>query len=405
MAVLRYGNNSSIELTLAADVIPGEVGIARGEPLADLGQAVPAALADPLDYPPLAQSILPADRVVLALDHGTPQLPQITASVVQTLVDSGVEPESISVLPSPADREARCGNPCRLLAASLRERITVLTHDPTDRRQLAYLAANAAGEAILVNRALHEADVVISIGCLRANETAGYFGIHGAIFPAFSDFKTIQRFRSLESLNGRGNRRRDLTAEAENVAWLLGVNFTIQVVPGAGDRVLHVLAGQSQSVERRGSDLYRAAWSWPVADRASLVVAGIEGDATQQTWENVGRTLQAAARFVEEDGAIVVCCDLAANPGPALRRVAHAKSPESALRHVEQQRPADALPAAQLAHALREHKVYLLSQLDPSVVEELDVIPIGKPEELNRLARQHGSCIMLSNAPYVTTIT
>jgi hypothetical protein len=54
---------------------------------------------------------------------------------------------------------------------------------------------------------------------------------------------------------------------------------------------------------------------------------------------------------------------------------------------------------------LQGHKVYLLSQLDPSVVEELDVIPIAKPDELNRLARQHGSCIVLSNAPYVTTIT
>jgi nickel-dependent lactate racemase len=293
-----------------------------------------------------------------------------------------------------------------LLAAPLRERIAVLTHDPTDRRQLAYLAANALGDAILINRALHEADVVISIGCLRADETAGYFGIHGAIFPACSDFKTIQRFRSHESSSGQGNHHRDLIAEADHVAWLLGVNFTIQVVPGADDQVLHVLAGQSQAVERRGRELYRGVWSWPVTDRASLVVAGMEGDATQQTWENFGRTLQAAARFAEEDGAIVICSDLSAHPGAALRRAAHAHSAECecSSRHAEHPRGGGG-PAAQLARVLQGHKVYLLSQLDPSVVEELDVIPIAKPDELNRLARQHGSCIVLSNAPYVTTIT
>ena len=373
--------------------------------MADPGKATLAALAKPLDYPPLAQCTTPADRVVLALGNGVPQLAQVAAGVIHTLVESGVEPEAISVLHPTADRDARNGNPLRLLATPLRERVTLLAHDPTDRRQLAYLAANEAGEAILLHRALHEADVVLSIGCLRADEAAGYFGIHGVVYPAFSDVKTLQRFRTSESLNERRNRQRDLTAEAEHAAWLLGVNFTIQVIPAAGDRLLHVLAGQSDSVQRHGRDLYRAAWSCPAPDRASLVVAGIEGDAAQQTWENFGRTLHAADQFVEEDGAIVVCCDLAEHPGPALRYIANAESREAALRHVDQHRPADALPAAQLVRALLNHKVYLLSRLDPAVVEELDVIPIAKPEELNRLARQHASCTVLSNAPYVTTVS
>ena len=188
------------------------------------------------------------------------------------------------------------------------------------------------------------------------------------------------------------------------MAWLLGVNFTVQVVPAAGDGVLHVLSGQSESVRSRGRDLYRAAWSWPTQCRASLVVAAIEGDAGQQTWENVGCALQVADGFVEADGAIAVCCDLAAKPGPALRRMAHAQWRQSAVRHVERQPAVDAVPAVQLAHALNRHKVYLLSRLDPSVVEDLDVIPIAGADELLRLARQHPSCLLLSNAPYVTPI-
>ncbi len=404
MAVLRYGSNSSIELAFADGVTPNEIGAARGEPLADPEQAAMAALANPIDYPPLAQSVMPADRVVLALDHTVPRLAQITASVVHSLIDAGVDPDGIAVLQSPADGSASNGNPLRLLAASLRDRVALLTHDPTDRRRLAYLAANAAGEAILVHRSLHEADVVLSIGCLRADDAAGYFGIHGAVYPAFSDAKTIERFRTPESLDERRNRHRDLTAEAEHAAWLLGVNFTVQIVPGDGDQWLHVLAGQSEAVQRRGRDLYRSAWSWPAADRASLVVAGIQGDAAQQTWANLGRTLHAAAQFAEEDGAIVVCSDLAERPGPAIRFMANADSPEAVLRHVDRHHSVDALPAAQLAHVLRSHRVYLLSRLDPSVVEDLDVIPVAKPEELNRLAQQHASCTVLSNAPYVTTI-
>jgi nickel-dependent lactate racemase len=404
MAVLRYGRDSCVQWELADGGPPAEVGTPRGRPLADLAGATMTALAEPIDYPKLAQSITPVDRIVLALDRGVPQVAHVTATVVAALVEAGLAPDGITVLQSPPALDVGGDDPCRLIAAPLRQRITHLIHDPDDHRQLAYLAASEAGEAIFIQRAMHEADVVLPVGCLRAEGIAGYFGIHSPVFPTFSDTKTMQRFRTFGSLNGHGRRRRELVAEVDHVAWLLGVNFTIQVLPAAADGVLHVLSGQSDSVRTRGRELYRAAWGWPAPPRASLVVAAIEGDAREQTWENVGRALQVADGFVEEDGAIVVCCDLAARPGPAVRHMAHAQWRESAMRHVDQQRPIDAVPAVQLAHALNRHKVYLLSRLDPSVVEELDVIPVAGPDELLRLGRQHASCLLLSNAPYVTPI-
>ena len=401
MVVLRYGNRLSMELEFADGFAPGEFGTPRGEPLADLGVATRAALDKPIDYPPLAQSTTPGDRVVLALGHGVPQVAQVTAAIILALVEAGVDPDGIAVLRSQADLDAGVGDPCHLIGSPLRDRITLLTHDPTERGQLAYLAANESGNAILINRALHEADLVLPVGCLHTDETAGYFGIHDSVFPTFSDTKTVRRFRGFGSLDEQGSRKRELVAEVDHVARLLGIHFTVQLIPAAGDGVLQVLAGESESVRRRGRDLYRAAWSWPVSQRAGLVVAAIEGDAGQQTWENVGRTLQTADKFVAEEGVIVVCCDLAASPGPGLQRLAQTDSHTSALRHVGKERPVDALPAAQLAHALEQHKIYLLSRLDASLVENLDMIPVGGPDELARLVRQHTSCILLSNAPRV----
>ena len=402
MAILHYGHNSTVQLEFADGVAPDESGTPRGCGLADPAAALTAMLAEPIDYPALARATTPGDKVVLALEHGVPQVEQVTAAVIRTLVDAGVAPDGITVLRSHADRDA--GDPCRLAATPVRERITLLTHDPSDRRQLAYLAASEAGDAILINRALHDADLVLPVGCLRGDRTAGYFGIHSGIFPAFSDTRTIQRFRSLDSLNGRAGRRRQLNAEVDHVAWLLGVNFTIQLVPAAGDQVLHVLAGESNAVRRQGKELYRAAWSCPVAHQASLVVAAIEGGASQQTWENVGRALHVAKHFVEDGGAIALCCDLAAPPGPAMQYMASTSSREAALRQVSKERPVDALPAAQLARALDGSKVYLLSCLEASVVEDLDIIPIEGPDELARLVHRHESCILLTNAPYVTAV-
>jgi nickel-dependent lactate racemase len=163
---------------------------------------------------------------------------------------------------------------------------------------------------------------------------------------------------------------------------------------------MHVVAGQSEAVRRRGRQLYRAAWGVAMVRRASLVVAAMEGGPALQTWENLGRALETATSLVEDGGAIAVCCDLAANPGPAVQQMAGARSRAAALRRIGKHPPEDALPAAQLARALDRGKVYLLSRLAPSLVEELDVIPIAGGEELARLARQHKSYILLANAPH-----
>ena len=396
MPLLRYGPAARVCLEMAEGLAPAECGTPRGQPLRDLSAAVAWAMEEPLDYPPLRLSTTPGDRVVLALDHGIPHAAQVVAAVIGALTAAGVSPDGIAVLRTQADVPR--GNPCRLLDGPTAAAVTLATHDPADRGAMAYLAATERGEAVFLHRALQEADLVLPIGCVQPAATAGYFGIHGGVFPAFSDQSTLARFRNLNCLDPASARHRHLTAEADEVAWLLGVNFTVQLVPASGSGVMHVVAGQTAAVARRTRELYDAAWSGPVERRASLVVAAIEGDASQQTWENLGRALSAALRLVEDGGDVAVCCDLEAEPGPAVQQMAGEGSRPAALRKIAQQRPPDALPAAELARALDRGRVFLVSRLDPSLLEDLGAIPVVE-DELQRLARRHRSCILLSNAP------
>ena len=403
MAVLNYGINSCVELEFAEGVLLGEVGIPRGQPLADLAAATTAALAEPIDYPPLARSTTPADHVVVALDRGVPQVAQVTASIVDALIDSGIDPDGITVLRSPADLDAGADNPCRLVPAPLRKRITLLTHDPADRRQLAYLAASPSGEAILINRALHDADVVLPVGCLRPDETAGYFGIHGALFPAFSDVKTLQRFRSRASLNGQGSRKRELCAEVDNVAWLLGINFTVQLIPAGwgtgaarrgGPEQLGAAAGAG--VVSRGVELARVAAGQPgrgldrrrcgptnLGKRGPNAASGRQ--LCRSRWRH--RRLLRSGRWPRAGHAAHGARAVARTP----RRGTTARSG----------RPMPCPPPSS-PEALQQHKVYLLSRLDPSVVEDLDVFPLAG---VGRVGPTRGPAPIVHPAfqcPYVT---
>src|SRR5204862_2307180 len=127
-------------------------------------------------------------------------------------------------------------------------------------------------------------------GTLRLEDSLGYLGVHGGLYPTFADEAARDRFRAPISADATVHQRLR-REEADEAAWMLGAQLIIQVIPGPGDTVLHVLAGESHAVTKRGKSLCTAAWKFKVPRRASLVVAGVEGGPEQQTWENFARAL------------------------------------------------------------------------------------------------------------------
>ena len=179
---------------------------------------------------------------------------------------------------------------------------------------------------------------------------------------------------------------------------MLGVRMTLQVVPGVGDQLLEVLAGDAMVIDQIGREKCEKVWGVQVSERASLVVATLPGGREQQSWSNFARVLDAALRVVRDDGAIAVCCDLSAKPGPALKRLARSDSLDLANQAIHNDRSYDALIATQLVRTLQRARVYMLSQLEEDVVESLGVAYVSCPEELIRLASHYDSCILLQNA-------
>jgi hypothetical protein len=395
--VVRFGAQSSATLELSSEALVAVCQAPRGTPFADVAAAVDRALAEPLEFPPLAQSVVPGDKVVLALAPGVPQGTTIVHHTLAALRGAGIEGHDITLLRTQDDVDAGLPDPLAALPRELTAGIHGEVHDPRRREALSYLAADAGAKPIYINRTLHEADSVIAIGCLRLEESPGNLGMHGGVFPVFSDAARLDRYRTPAALEP--TQRRKLQKQSDEVGWLLGLQFTIQVVPGAESEVLHVLAGNADAVFREGHRLCQEAWSFEIPQLVDLAVATIEGDAHEQTWANVGRALAAATRATRPGGAVVVCTELEEGLGAALEMLVGAADLDEALSEIQQQHPADALVATQIAQALEHGKIYLISQLDDELVEELGVAPLGS-EQLSRIAQRYESCLVLTNAQY-----
>ncbi len=397
ISLLRYGASASLKLALNDARLVANCDAPRGLALDNVSQAVERALTEPLGFPPLAQSVVPGDKVVLALAEQVPRVATIIARAMDVLTACGIEARDVTLLRTLSEKHNDAEGLLAELPRQFCSAMVTKVHDPSSRDALSYLAATTDGKPIYVNRAIHDADFVISIGSLRLAESLGYYGINSGVFPAFSDSASIERYRSPRA--GGAVQRGRLRRDAEEVGWLLGSRFTIQVVPGAGEEILHVLAGDQEAVFNEGSRCCEQAWSYQVPRRADLIVATIAGGANSQTWENVARALAAVSETAEPEGDVVICCELDEPPGVALRQLTAADDLDEAMQVIARHKPADSLPACELAQALKRGKVYLMSRLDDELVEDLGMLPISA-DDISRLAKHYESCLILSNAHY-----
>ena len=403
MVTLRYGSSSSVELEFDRCTLVAECGNRERRAPIDVVERVSEVLDNPVGIPALAKCVTPSDQIVIALEEGVPGGDEIAAAVVRYLADAGVDPDGIIVLRSAADAARRSGNCLLHLPDELQRRVRLVDHDPNDQSGLAFLATSKSGSPIWLNRALTDADMVLPIGCVHGRAVPGHFGLHGAVYPTYADAEAQEKFRSPRALGARGRHRHSIVEAVEEVGWLLGIVFAIQVVPGVADSAEDVVAGAVDAVRRHSRGLYQKIWRSDVPHRARIVVAGIEGGPDQQTWRNLARSLVAAMECVEDEGAIVLCCELAEEPGKAMECLRRARNREEAVREIIDSPPDDALAVAQLVRAQERVDVFFRSGLDSELLEDLMIPAIESDDELNRLISRFPDGILLGNAPFTFT--
>jgi len=364
----------------------------------DVRERLRKVLSSPLDFPPLEQTVLPDDRIVLALERGCPCAAEMVAEVCHALQGRGVSSGQMLVLQPRPPAGVAAVDPRRLLPAEDLDQMGWICHDSTDNKSHAYLATTARGERIYLARELVEADVVLALGGVGFDSLLGIKGTHTAFYPALSNQETIERTRGEGHWELEPDDVRPLRQTIDEVAWLLGSLFSVQTVPGAGGGAAEVVAGANESVLRRGRQLLQEYWRVPVPERVDVVVASVESAEGTSTWEQVGAALSAAQRIVTRGGRIVLLSDLEQQLGSGLEILRSQRSPRTAQGAIRKAAPADLIPAMQVAGAIDWARVFFLSHLPEETVDELGMAPLATPQEAVKLLQGDDSCALLGSA-------
>ncbi|KAA5545179.1 DUF2088 domain-containing protein [Roseiconus nitratireducens] len=364
-----------------------------------------AALSAPDDFPPLGSAIVPGDRVAIAVDPNVPQIDAVLEGVLTALRDTAAEQIEIVVWDEATNEtldkiEKSAGG-------------SLVTRHQCDMRQtLCYLAADVNADPIYLNRALVEADLVLPIIAVRPSEVADRRDLTG-VFPSLSDSATRLRFfQKVQAGEANRTAMKSGNTIAQEVPWLLGVQLILAVTANSQGQAGEIRAGTTESLAQRISP--QLGHPDPVPPPAALVIAALDGDQQQQTWENVVRAAKAAKEHAEPEGTIVIWSSLRQVPSGALLTMDDDPEglPRTDRKAVEaiQDEPSQTLPrwdasepmALTLQEILRQHRVLLHSELPGETVEPLGMGVIENAEQLSKLSQGFDTCAVLRAAQFAS---
>ena len=420
------GENAAVELPADAWISPrpdagnfpdrqadsdGRTGAAEG-----WLEQLRARLRSPLGLPPLSESAFPGDTIVIVLDPETPQAEGIALEVLRELRSAGPEAGDVSILLAPGATTEFVDRLRASAAQVVGESLAVIRHDPSDRKQLGYLAADKDANPIYVSRELLEADVVVPIGVARVAGAFADASADGGLYPTFSDSDGMTRFAELRSL-GDGSEAKQ---EARQVNWLLGTQFAISVAPVSGGEVGQIVAGEMNAVLQQ-SEAAATFWTLERPHSVGLAVACLSGQQEQQNWENFGRALVAADACANEEGAVVILTAVERPPVERVEAVQEVGSKADPSNRVSdeddddfEEDPYAAERAARetergipkwrktLAEIVERRTVYLASRLSDETVEELGMVALSDASDLQTLINRFGQCVWIRDGQYVT---
>ena len=396
---LPYGRSGTFAMSVPESLLA--VRHLGPAPVADLTDSIAASLGSPIQFPALRQAVLSDDRIVLALDRHTPEAPQLIRGVWDVLAAQKVDPRDVFIVQPASLGQSPPIDPRSALDAEIREQVAWIRHDPADDGRLAYLATTTAGNRVYLSREVVDADFVLPIGPICFDPVLGHRGTNSVLYPGLSNTAALSSAHGLGHDELGPEDQRALRQTIDEVGWLLGVQFVLQVVPGVGGAVADVLAGSSEAVLRRGQELLEESWRVTLDERVDFVVVAVEADEAGHGWPQLGAALETARRLVEKDGRILVLSQLDDSLTPGLEVLQASRTPRDALQPLRTSTPEDLVEATQIAKAVDWAKVYLLSHLDDDLVEDLFALPLGNEQEATRLIESADRMAVIASAQHV----
>ncbi len=281
------------------------------EGLRDEAAAFQAAVADPIDAPPLSDVVAPGERVAIVIPDITRPLP--TARMLPWVLDAlgPVDPNDIVIVNGTGSH--RVNTPAELIAMvgeDVYRGYRVVNHDAHDTGTLAIAGTGIDGQPVLMNREYVEADRRIVLGFIEPHFMAGFSGGCKGVFPAVADIGAIMRYHDAATIGHPGSTWGVLDgnptqARIRHDGALLPVDFCVNVTLNRNRQITRFFCGDVRAAHDTGCRFSRDTAMVACPAPFPIVVTTNSGYPLDQNLYQAVKGMSAAAQIVADGGLII----------------------------------------------------------------------------------------------------
>lgn len=344
------------------------------------------SLEHPIASKRLKDIVKKGEKIAIVTSDITRPMP--TAKVLPALLDElaagGVDFTDITLVFALGSHRKQTDEEKRRLAGDYAwERIHIVDSDPND---CVHMGVTANGTPVDITRVVAEADRRITLGNIEFHYFAGYSGGVKAIMPGVSTREAIQVNHKLmirpEACAGRleGNPVREDIEEAGRIC---PVDFILNVVLDEHKNIVKVVSGDPVAAHREGARFLDKLYTKEIDARADIVIVSQGGAPKDLNLYQTQKALDNAKHAVRDGGIIILIGSCAEGYGEHTFEewMLNSESPEALAGRIQKEFILGGHKAAAIGMVLTRADIYLVSHMDPALVERSFMKPYGSAQQ------------------------
>jgi nickel-dependent lactate racemase len=388
---LKYGS-TSFPLALPPERLADIIEPAIDLPAESSKEIIDAALDG---CEPILSGFAPEDRVVVI----TSDITRYTGSeiylplLVERLNRHGIPDRNIEILIALGIHRKQTPHEHEKILGPLHGRIKVTDHDCDDPAGLATVGRTSANIEVSINRRAVEADRLILTGVIGFHYFAGFGGGRKALLPGIASRQACMasHFSVLNPRPGSGKNPLATTGNLEGnpvhqamaeACAMVGPDLILNTVLSLEKRVIAAFAGPWREAHERGCRYCRELFSYPIADKADLVVVSCGGFPKDINLIQAHKSMEYASRALREGGVMILLAECRDGFGHTTFfdwfRYRSLDLFEAALR---ERYEINGQTAYSLLQKAQRFTIVLVSRFPDHQVEEMGMIPARSLEE------------------------
>ena len=347
----------------------------------DVVSALTRELAAPTGSSRLANLARDRKSVAIVTSDVTRAVPnrELLPPLLEELTQAGVKRDRVTVVfGGGAHRPVTAQEMRDLIGPGLAGTVQVTAHD-SRRSECAWVGQTPRGNEVRINRTVAEADLVIGLGVVEAHEFAGFSGGRKAILPGVAAYESIIQNHDIALLDHEAARPGVLAGnpfheEMLSAARYGGLEFIVNVVLDAQNRVVALAAGDPEAAHARLVEFVRATQTLPGTPEADVLVTGPDAPLDINFYQSI-KALVALEPLVREDTTVVLLsrCHEGLGSEELVQPFIAAADPESVMH------------AAAAEYTVEKDHSYLLARFLARCPDVIAWCPGVAPEELESM--------------------